>query len=80
MGNGAPHNRAIPLTLMVQVVDKFTLAAQKTQIFDPFNRAADISIGTLDIVPPLLHGNFAAILSLSGSNAIKLCRKIGLTA
>src|ERR1700730_12670415 len=53
MGNGAPHNCAIPLPLMVQVVDNFTLAAQKTQIFNPFNRAADIGIGTLHIVPPL---------------------------
>ena len=68
--NGAPHNCAIPLPFMIQVVDEFTFAAKKTQIFDPFNRATDKRIGTLHSRSLPLMVQFVANLSQIGKSRV----------
>jgi hypothetical protein len=38
------HHDGMPLAVPVQIVDELAAAAQEAQIFDAFDRAADISI------------------------------------
>lgn len=57
MRDDASHHGTMQLSLEIQVVNELTATAQKTQIFDPLDWAADKGIGTFHRSVITLFGN-----------------------
>ena len=58
MRNGAAQDRGVQQPVARQIVEIDPLAAQKAQILDPLDRAADIAVGDRHRTPPIGGAGF----------------------